>query len=213
MAAERGPEARGAVRRLPTQERSRARVERMLEAARALIAAEGSEQLRMSAVAERAGVSIGSLYQFFPDKAALVRTLAERYNAEGQACVRAEFAGVESEAALHRALGCVADAYYGFFLGEPVLRDIWRATQADRALQDLDAADLAAHAAQLEAVLARLRPGADPASRRTLALVVMQLLAGAVRLAIDLPRPQGDAAIETFKRLLPRRLTRLLDGD
>ena len=73
--------------RLPTQQRSRERVERMLAAASALIAEGGSDAMRMSEVAERAGVPIGSLYQFFPDKGAIVRTLAERYNALGRACI------------------------------------------------------------------------------------------------------------------------------
>ncbi|TKB29290.1 MAG: helix-turn-helix transcriptional regulator, partial [Mesorhizobium sp.] len=50
-------------RRAPTQQRSRERVERMLAAAAALIAEQGSDAMRMGEVAERAGVSIGSLYQ------------------------------------------------------------------------------------------------------------------------------------------------------
>ena len=46
--------------------------------------------MRMSEVAERAGVPIGSLYQFFPDKGAIIRTLADRYNALGRACIEEE---------------------------------------------------------------------------------------------------------------------------
>src|SRR6187200_3383987 len=76
-----------AVARMPTQQRSRERVERMLAAATALIAEQGSDALRMSEVAERAGVSIGSLYQFFPDKSAIVGTLVERYNEAGRRCI------------------------------------------------------------------------------------------------------------------------------
>ena len=69
-------------RRSPSQQRSRERVERMLSAASALIAEQGSDAMRMGEVAERAGVSIGSLYQFFPDKRAIVWALAERYGAD-----------------------------------------------------------------------------------------------------------------------------------
>ncbi len=76
-------------RRAPSQQRSRERVERMLAAASALIAEQGSDAMRMGEVAERAGVSIGSLYQFFPDKRAIVWALAERYTAESQACISA----------------------------------------------------------------------------------------------------------------------------
>src|SRR5205809_464260 len=80
---------------MPTQQRSRERVERMLAAASEIIEKHGSDAMRMSEVAERAGVPIGSLYQFFPDKRALIRTLAERYNALGRKCIEKELAPVK----------------------------------------------------------------------------------------------------------------------
>lgn len=193
-------------RRVPTQRRSRERVERMLAVATALIAERGSDALRMSEVAERAGVSIGSLYQYFPDKSAIVRTLAERYNALGLECVRAELAPVRDEAELRRALLRVVDGYYEMFLREPVMRDIWWATQADRALRDVDQADVQAHTALLTEVMARLWPGRDRHELDTVSLLTMQMVATAVRLAISVDRPRGDAIIAAFKRMLPARL-------
>ena len=49
-------------RRNPTQQRSRERQERILAVATQLIAAKGSDQLKMSEIAERSEISIGSLY-------------------------------------------------------------------------------------------------------------------------------------------------------
>ena len=196
-------------RRAPSQRRSRERVERMLAVATALIAEQGSDAMRMSEVAERAGVSIGSLYQYFPDKASIVRTLAERYNAQGLACSAAELESVHSEDDLHPALARIVDGYYEMFLAEPVMRDIWWATQADKTLQDVDAADMEAHTALLTDVLARLRPAHGPAELATLALLATQLIASAVRLAISVERPRGDAIIATFKRMLASGLRAL----
>ena len=51
-----------AVRRNPTQQRSRDRQERILAMATQLIADKGSDQLKMSEIAERSEISIGSLY-------------------------------------------------------------------------------------------------------------------------------------------------------
>ena len=65
-------------RRAPVQQRSAVRVERMLDAAAALLDELGPEAVSTSGIAARAGVSVGSLYQFFPDKQAVVQSLARR---------------------------------------------------------------------------------------------------------------------------------------
>jgi AcrR family transcriptional regulator len=66
------------LRREPMQRRSVARVQRMLDAAQELVAEVGYDALTTTLIAERAGVSIGSLYQFFPDKQAVVKAVALR---------------------------------------------------------------------------------------------------------------------------------------
>lgn len=65
-------------RRNPRQARSRATYDSILEAAAQVIAREGPQGLTTNRVAERAGVSIGTLYQYFPDKAAIVLAAARR---------------------------------------------------------------------------------------------------------------------------------------
>lgn len=67
------------VRRSPQQDRSTRRVEAFLEAAEALFAELGFEATTMTAVAERAGSSIGALYSYFPDKKALALALLDLY--------------------------------------------------------------------------------------------------------------------------------------
>lgn len=66
-------------RKKPAQERSKATVEAILEAAARVLVEEGFERTTTNRVAEVAGVSVGSLYQYFPNKEALVATLADRH--------------------------------------------------------------------------------------------------------------------------------------
>jgi AcrR family transcriptional regulator len=68
----------GTVRRQPVQRRSVERFERLLDACAALLDEVGYEALTTSQVARRAGVPIGTLYQFFDGKPALARALARR---------------------------------------------------------------------------------------------------------------------------------------
>jgi AcrR family transcriptional regulator len=66
------------LRRVPVQGRSVARVQRMLDACAELVDEIGYEGLTTTLLAERAGVAIGSVYQFFPDKRAIVQALTLR---------------------------------------------------------------------------------------------------------------------------------------
>lgn len=66
------------LRRVPVQERSAARVQRMLDACAELVDELGYDGLTTTLLAERAGVAIGSVYQFFPDKRAVVQALTLR---------------------------------------------------------------------------------------------------------------------------------------
>ncbi|KAF3891209.1 TetR/AcrR family transcriptional regulator [Tolypothrix bouteillei VB521301] len=67
------------MRRQPRQARSQERVNQILDVAEQMFIAEGYNATTTNAIAARAKVAIGSLYQFFPDKAAILRALATRY--------------------------------------------------------------------------------------------------------------------------------------
>lgn len=60
------------LRKQPQQARSAELVAAVLEAAVQVLAAEGAQRFTMARVAEKAGVSVGSLYQYFPNKAAIL---------------------------------------------------------------------------------------------------------------------------------------------
>jgi AcrR family transcriptional regulator len=198
-AVEAGASDTAGQRRTPTQQRSRERVERMLAAATELIAQQGSDALRMSEVAERAGVSIGSLYQFFPDKTAIVGTLVERYNEAGRRCIADGMADVKNAEEMRRAFSALIDIYYKIFLAEPVMRDIWFGAQADKALREAQLADSRRNGALVAAALKRIRPDVDPDALETSAFIAMHLGEEAMRLAISVPRAEGDALVEAYK--------------
>jgi AcrR family transcriptional regulator len=65
-------------RKRPKQARSAATVDAIVEAAARILEVEGFEGFTTNAIAQRAGVSIGSLYQYFPTKDAITRALIAR---------------------------------------------------------------------------------------------------------------------------------------
>lgn len=67
------------LRRVPTQARSREKVERALSAAESLLEREGADSITLPRVAQEAGVSVGALYQYLPDREAIVEALSATY--------------------------------------------------------------------------------------------------------------------------------------
>jgi AcrR family transcriptional regulator len=74
------PSSVGTIRRKPHQARSQERVNRILDVAEALFVARGYAATTTNEIAKQAQVPIGSLYQFFSDKKAIVQALTMRYN-------------------------------------------------------------------------------------------------------------------------------------
>ena len=71
-------------RKKPLQDRSKITCDAILEAAAHILVQEGYVGLTTNHIVRRAGVSIGSLYQYFPNKEAIVAGLIERYVADDQ---------------------------------------------------------------------------------------------------------------------------------
>src|SRR6185436_18877511 len=70
---------RAYARREPRQQRSRQTVEAVLDAVPHVLRRHGAEAITTNRVAEAAGISIGSLYQYFPDKQAIFMALHDRH--------------------------------------------------------------------------------------------------------------------------------------
>jgi len=69
-------------RKEPRQDRAKATVDAILAATARLLVREGYDKTSTNRIAEAAGVSVGSLYQYFPSKEALVAALIEQHSAE-----------------------------------------------------------------------------------------------------------------------------------
>lgn len=83
-------------RKSARQERSQVTVDAILEAAARLFAEGGLDQVNTNRIAELAGVSIGSLYQYFPGKEAILGELIDRHSEQTIAVLAAKLAEFDS---------------------------------------------------------------------------------------------------------------------
>src|SRR5690349_11098872 len=88
------PRARTVPRKKARQERSRATVDALLTATARILVREGYDRASTNRIAEAAGVGVGSLYQYFPSKEALVAALVDRHCEEMGAVLDKSFAEV-----------------------------------------------------------------------------------------------------------------------
>ena len=101
-------------RKNASQERSRATVDALVEATARILVREGYEKASTNRIAEKAGVSVGSLYQYFPCKEALVAAVIDRHNQDVMRVVRRALAEVVShpvEAAVRRIVAVAIQAH------------------------------------------------------------------------------------------------------
>src|SRR5271156_555156 len=75
------------VRKAPSQARSKETVNVILEASARILESEGLRGFNTNSVAAKAGVSVGSLYQYFPNKDALMMAMIERFEDAAQEAI------------------------------------------------------------------------------------------------------------------------------
>ncbi len=101
-------------RKTAAQQRSRATVDALVEATARILVREGYDRASTNRIAQVAGVSIGSLYQYFPGKDALVAAVIERHQQQLARLVRNEFAQALDQpmaTAIHRLVAIAVKAH------------------------------------------------------------------------------------------------------
>jgi AcrR family transcriptional regulator len=121
--AESRPAARASARRQPLQERSQETVQRIFRAASELLASAPIDEITTSRIAHAAGLSIGALYRFFPDKQSIIDAIAVRHMDEFRAEFESRLASLNfSDGPAF--LSAVIDAFVAFLESRPDFRAI-----------------------------------------------------------------------------------------
>ncbi|MFC4128164.1 TetR/AcrR family transcriptional regulator [Nocardia rhizosphaerae] len=201
----------GAVRR---QERGRQRMAQILDAALELFGELGYAATSTNAIAARAGISPGSLYQFFGNKSAIAEALSARLVDQFRAAHSSAFsiddaAGLPVDELVDRIL----DPLIAFNLDNPGAKALFGSPEMP--------ADLAAGTKPLqeavlgrvEAVLAaRLPDDHPPADLRRSAAVAVQIVRGMTPAIVTVDEPERTALISETKRAVRGYLTEIGAG-
>lgn len=189
------------IRRLPQQSRSQQRVAQILAAAAQVFAEVGYEAASTTMIAVQAKTSVGSLYRFFPDKAAIFQALATDYMDQ----VREFFKRMLSPEIYHLPIRVVVDrmtdAYYDEFLSQPgyraVLLDYYFSPKATQMIENVNR-EIQPY---VEAWLAARAPEMAPKQRQLIAMVTVE-----ASCVLEFVSSEADEALRSRLRQEEKRL-------
>lgn len=175
----------------------------ILGATKSLILSKGCAGLKMGDIAKEAGVSAGSIYQYFPNKGAIVGALAQHYLDVNRIKVEEALATPPKDLdELTQTMMLMFDGYIDLHLSDPVVRDIWMGSASDKQLQDIDSEDTRRNA---ELVFAQSKHlfQEQHFERVQIALLLMGNFAGtSIATIVALENQAGDLVLEESKRML-----------
>lgn len=190
------------MRRKPRQARSQERVNRILDVAEALFAHQGYTATTTNAIAAQAQVPIGSLYQFFPDKTAILQALALRYAEKLHQQLAVIDAAQPDTLSLSDYVDQLIDTTDRFFTDHPSYRAIFMEVQGTvRELAEIDEATDAKLIQDLAQAFAKRDASLAPADYEAIAFVLVKAIGTLLWLSLSQETTFRQRLVEETKRL------------
>ena len=176
-------------RKAPRQPRSQATVNAILDATARILVEQGFAAASTNAVAERAGVSVGSLYQYFPNKDALVAALHARHGEQMMAVIRHALTKA-MDATLDDALAGLIEATVQAHRVDADLHRVLEQQLGDLDMNDLRDEYVDVMEDRIVTLLARHRDEITAPDLKLAAFMLMHAAHGLIH-AVVLQRPRG----------------------
>jgi AcrR family transcriptional regulator len=142
----------------PSQARSRATFDKILRSSTAIVLERGVQGLNTNVVAERAGINIGTVYHYFPDKTAILVELYEEQQRRQLAVVSPLLLALPTAPDLDEWIREMFDALLGLHLEHPDGSGMRRAFRAVPEVVELDDRNMAFHVTVLGDLLRERYP-------------------------------------------------------
>lgn len=195
-----------ATRRMPTQQRARERVEHILSVAETMIVESGFGNLKTNEIAARAGVPVGSIYQYFAGLEDIVAALVGRYHRLIELEVGEQFEAVNTADDFLIALKKALDLAWNFMVDNTGYRELWCGAQVWAPLRKLDWDDTLKNADAMNAALCRVFPNIPASELRIFCITLCDASGSIARMAIEFPDMQRQLLDECFAVIVARFL-------
>ncbi|MET8246296.1 TetR/AcrR family transcriptional regulator [Streptomyces sp. NPDC005202] len=194
------------------QARGERRIAQLLEAAASVFCTTGYTAASTNAIAREAGVSPGTLYQFFPNKEAIAIELGDRLVHEMRETYGEALAPVAPETPLEEAVGTAVDRFIDFNCRHPVFLTLMHGPDIPGRITEEHDALHATLLSRVESLLSSFMPDAPAADITRTAHVCLGVYKAGLDLVVAHEGAERDAYIQELKDVLVRYL-RPLVGD
>ncbi|MCO5733084.1 TetR/AcrR family transcriptional regulator [Rhizobium sp. SSA_523] len=199
--------SRFSLRRIPKQDRSRERIDEILKVAMDLIGKKGIDAVTMKEIASLSGGPIASVYQYFPNKSAIVATLHDSYVKQVKQLLSQALQNIRSTEDIAPAAGGLVDLYMFFVSNNPAVQDLINAAQADKMLSDMDVTAAREVAEEFSsATEGFIAESLRPQYGRTV-FMMCHLTISLVRLILKVSPEEGKALLKDFKSFIGLQLS------
>ncbi|MCG8671958.1 MAG: TetR/AcrR family transcriptional regulator [Pseudomonadales bacterium] len=196
-------------RRIPTQKRSREKYDAILSTAKALIGERGNDSVSMREIAKEAELPISSIYQYFPDKSAILGAIMQGYFDDIREMIKRFLGECKSIDDFQNGLITGIDLFYSLFKNDTALASLWAGMQANNELKELDAEDSRINARLITETLTSIIKDKEESEIYSAILLFLYTTGMTVRLALTIPAAEGDKLIEELKLLAKLRIEAL----
>jgi len=210
--AERTEQSEQAEQPRRRQARGERRIAQLLEAAANVFCTTGYTAASTNAIAREAGVSPGTLYQFFPNKEAIAIELGERLVHEMRATFGEALAPVDPATPLEEAVGAAVDRFIAFNCDHPVFFALMHGPDVPGRITEEHDALHATLLGRIEGVLDSVLPDMAPADLSRTAQVCLGMYKAGLELVLAHEGAERDAYVRELKNILIRYLAPLV-GD
>ncbi|MEU8027476.1 TetR family transcriptional regulator [Streptomyces sp. NPDC049099] len=194
------------------QARGQRRIAQLLEAAARVFCTTGYTAASTNAIAREAGVSPGTLYQFFPNKEAIAIELGDRLVHEMRAAYGEALGPVDPATPLEQAIGSAIDRFITFNTEHPVFFALMHGPDIPGRMAEQHDQLHTTVLGRIEGLLASLMPGAAPADVTRTAHVCLGVYKAGLELVLAHEGAEQAAYVQEIKDVLIRYLEPLV-GD
>lgn len=190
-------------RRIPKQDRSRKRYDQILDVASKLFSEKGFERTSTNEIAALANISIGSLYQYFRNKEAIVVALLDRYVEAASGFTKDFVAREVQDHSVAEAIDELLDPYIKFHSENAAFSRLWLGADLSDQLDDTIGGLTDEALSRIETLVRARMPGIRKDRVRIIALVTQSMVKSLLSLLMRSanPRLRAQAATEV-KRML-----------